>query len=381
MRRLHRCWNLLLLSVLAACSRHPQNSVAGATVADASGMYDAQKLLNIYSWSDYIAPDTIPNFEKLTGIKVRYDIFSNNEVLETKLLTGRTNYDIVIPTGDFFERQVKAGVYRKLDKSALTNQVNLDADILKRLSLHDPGNQHAVPYLWSSAGIGYNEQQVQARLGEGIALSWSLLFDPRNAAKLKDCGITILDAPSDVISTVLIYLGRDANSRDARDVAAAADTLNKIRPFVRYIDSQQYISDLANGTVCISLGWSGDIMQARERAREAGNGMRIAYFVPKEGALMTVDAMGIPADAPHPRNAQLFMNYLMRPEVMAGITNFVKYPNGNAASLPFVDEKIKNDRSIYPDAATRARLLTHRAESLEYSRLISREWTRFRTGE
>lgn len=369
---------ILALGFLAAgCGKQaPQ-----APAADAGGVYDAQKFLNIYSWSDYIAPDTIPNFEKLTGIKVRYDIYDSNEVLETKLLTGRTNYDIVVPTGYFFERQVRAGVFRRLDPALLPNRANLDPEIMKRLALHDPGNQYGVPYLWSSTGIGYNEAQVRSRLGPNLPRGWALILDPANAARLKDCGISIVDAASEVISSVLIYLGRDANSRDERDIEVASRTLRKIRPYIRYIDSQQYISDLANGSVCISLGWSGDILQARARAHEAANGVQIAYMVPIEGAMLTVDAMGIPADAPHPRNAQLFLNYLMRPEVMAGVTNFVKYPNGNSASLRFIDDAIKNDRSIYPDQQTRARLLTHRAEPLAYSRLVSREWTRFRTGE
>ena len=369
---------ILALGFLAVgCSKQaPQAPAAGR-----DGVYDAQKFLNIYSWSDYIAPDTISNFEKLTGIKVRYDIYDSNEVLETKLLTGRTNYDIVVPTGYFFERQVRAGVFRRLDPSRLPNRANLDPEIMKRLALHDPGNQYGVPYLWSSTGIGYNEAQVRSRLGPNLPQGWALILDPGNAARLKDCGISIVDAASEVISSVLIYLGRDANSRDERDIELASQTLRKIRPYVRYIDSQQYISDLANGSVCISIGWSGDILQARARAREAANGVQIAYMVPIEGAMLTVDAMGIPVDAPHPRNAQLFLNYLMRPEVMAGVTNFVKYPNGNSASLLFIDAAIRNDRSIYPDQQTRARLLTHRAEPLTYSRLVSREWTRFRTGE
>ena len=373
------CALLALGMIATGCSKH--TSQAPGSAAGAGGDGDAQKFLNIYSWSDYIAPDTIPNFEKLTGIKVRYDIYDSNEVLETKLLTGRTNYDIVVPTGYFFERQVRAGVFRRLDPALLPNRVNLDPEIMKRLALHDPGNEHGVPYLWSSTGIGYNEAQVHARLGANLPTSWALILDPGNAARLKDCGISIVDAASEVISSVLIYLGRDANSRDERDIALASQTLRKIRPYVRYIDSQQYISDLANGSVCVSLGWSGDILQARARAREAANGVQIAYLVPIEGAMLTVDAMGIPADAPHPRNAQLFLNYLMQPEVIAGVTNFVKYPNGNLASLPFIEDRIKNDRSIYPDGQTRARLLTHRAEPLAYSRLVSREWTRFRTGE
>jgi putrescine transport system substrate-binding protein len=234
--------------------------------------------------------------------------------------------------------------------------------------------------MWTTTGIGYNVDQVRTRLGANPSDSWALLFDPSNAAKLKDCGITIIDSPMDVFGSVIIYLGRDPNRLDPLDVAAASEVLRKIRPYIHYIDPAQYITDLANGSVCLSLGWSGDIEQARSRAKEATTGVVLAYVVPREGALITVDMMGIPADAPHPRNAQIWMNYLMRPDVAAGITNYIKYPNGNSASLPLVLASIRNDEAIYPDQATRARLITPRAVPLEYSRLITREWTRFRTG-
>ena len=340
-----------------------------------------EKLLNIYSWSTYIAPATIANFEKETGIKIRYDLYESNEVLEAKLLTGHTNYDIVIPTGDFFERQVKAGVFRVLDQNALTNLGNLDPEIMRRLAAHDPGNLHAVPYMWSATGIGYDPAQLQARLGVGFRRSWSMLFDPGNAAKLKACGIGVLDAPFDVISSVMIYLGHDANSRDPADIRDAFATLMKIRPYVRYIDSVEYIVDLANGGLCVVVGWSGDVIQARDRAREAGTGKQVVFIVPDEGGVITVDAMAIPADAPHPRNAELWMNYLMRPRVMAAITNSVKYPNGNLASVPFIDPRISSDSGIYLDAATRAKLQVHRAQPQDYARTVTREWTRFKTGE
>jgi putrescine transport system substrate-binding protein len=346
----------------------------------ACGQHRDEKVLNIYSWIDYIAPDTVANFEKETGIKVRYATYDNNEVLETKLLTGHTDYDVVIPTENFFDRQLRAGVYRKLDKAALPNLANADPDIMRRLAIHDPGNQYAVPYMWTTTGLGYNVDLVRARLGAVPPDSWALLLDPRNAAKLQDCGITIVDSPLDVFESAIIYLGRDPGKLDPADVAAASEVLRKIRPFVRYIDPAQYIGDLASGSVCLSLGWSGDVEQARGRAKEASTGANIAYLVPREGALMTVDMMAIPADAPHPRNAQVWINYLMRPDVIAGITNSIRYPNGNSASLPFVDAGIKSDESIYPDAATRARLQSNRAVPLDYSRLVTREWTRFRTG-
>ena len=364
-------WILIasLLSAALGCSRH-----AG------SGQAVDEKVLNIYSWMDYIAPDTVPNFEKETGIKVRFDTYDNNEVLETKLLTGHTNYDIVVPTGAFFERQRRAGVYRKLDKSALPNLANADPDIMRRLAVYDPGNLYAVPYMWTTTGLGFNVDLVRARLGAPTTDSWALLLDPGNAAKLQDCGIAIIDSAMDVFQSVILYLGHDPNRLDPADVTAASEVLRKIRPFIRYIDPEQYISDLANGGVCMALGWAGDVERARNRATEAGNGVHLAYLVPREGALITVDMMAMPADAPHPRNAQLWMNYLLRPDVIAQISNFINYPNGNSASLPYLKPGVKGDENVYPDAATRARLVSPGAVPLEYSRLITREWTRFRTG-
>jgi putrescine transport system substrate-binding protein len=353
---------------LAACGEHGKRPAA-------------DEILNIYSWADYIAPDTVANFERETGIKVRYSTFDTNEVLETKLLTGRSNYDIVVPTDFFFDRLNKAGVFRKLDKTALPNRINLDPDIMQKLAVHDPGNLYSVPYLWFTTGIGYNVDKVRERLGSTQFDSWSLLFDPKNAAKLQDCGILIVDSPTDVLSSALIYLGKDPNSRDPADLNTAAETLMKIRPFVRSIDSVGIIGDLGNGGLCLILGWSGDVMLARSRALESSNGVKIRYFVPREGGLIGADMMSIPADAPHPRNAHLWMNYLMRPDVMAGITNAVKYPNGNRASLAFVQDAIKNDPEVYPDAETRAKLHTLPAMTPETTRLVTRLWTRFRTGQ
>lgn len=359
---------LLLVSLLTACGGHGKPPAAENT-------------LNIYTWADYIAPDTIANFERETGINVRYSIYESNEVLATKLLTGHTNYDVVLPSSFFFDRLLKAGVFRKLDKSALPNYGNLDPEIVQKLAVYDPGNQYAVPYLWFTTGIGYNVGKVRERLGSGEFDSWSMLLDPKNAAKLADCGILIIDSPTDVLSSVLIYLGKNPQSRDPADWTLAADTLQKIRPYVRAIDSLDVIPELVNGSLCMALGWSGDIMAARYRAREAGNGVDLRYFIPKEGGLIGVDMMAIPADAPHPENAAKWMNYLMRPEVMAAITNTVKYPNGNRASLPFVQDPIKNDPQIYPSADTRATLHAIPAMTPDQVRLVTRLWTRFRTGQ
>ncbi|MEP6886160.1 MAG: polyamine ABC transporter substrate-binding protein [Gammaproteobacteria bacterium] len=353
------------IMALQACTRHA---------------HDTENVLNVYSWADYIAPDTVANFEKETGVTVRYSTYDNNEVLETKLLTGHTGYDVVLPSGNFLERQIRAGVYRKLDKIQLPNLANADPEIMRWIAVHDPGNLYGIPYMWSTAGLGYNVDKVRARLGGGAIDSWSLLFDAGNAAKLQDCGITIIDSAQDVFASAIISLGHDPNRQDVADLTAASEVLRKIRPFIRYIDPAQHTADLANGNVCLSLAWSGDIGQARSRANEAKTGMNIAYIVPREGAIILVDTIAIPADAPHPHNAHLWLNYLMRPDVTAGITNAIQYPNGNLAALPLVRASIKADEVIYPSQATRARLIPIKAVSPEYSRLLTREWTRFRTG-
>ncbi len=370
----------ILLSVLslAACNQ-PSGGVDKPPAAGDAG-YDEEKVLNLASWADYIAPDTVPNFQRETGIKVNYETYDSNEVLESKLMTGHTNWDVVIPTTGFFERQRKAGVYQKLDKSALPNLVNADPQVMQLMAVEDPGNLYAVPYMYSITGLGFNADKVRARLGGEPPTSWGMVFDPAQAAKLKDCGIAIVDSPNDVFDAVIIYLGRDPNKFDSADLMAASEVLHKIRPFIRYIDAAQHISDLANGSICVSLSWSGDVGQARHRALESNTGANVSFLIPREGSLITLDMMAIPADAPHPRSAALWLNYLLRPDVIAGITNAIHYPNCISASLPFVTADIKNDRSIYPDDTTRKRLISARNGSLEYVRLVTREWTRFRTG-
>ena len=359
---------LLGTGFLTGCSGH-----SGAGAPD--------KTLNVYNWSGYIAPDTVANFERETGIEVHYSTYESNEISETKLLTGHSNYDVVTSADAFFERQLHAGVFRKLDKTALPNSVNLDPEVLQKLAVHDPGNLYAVPYLWTEAGLGYNVDKVRERMGSAEPDSWSLLFDPKNAAKLKDCGIMIVDSPEDVLPSVLIYLGKDPDSREPADLKAAADALMRIRPFVRSIDAVATIGDLANGNVCLLLGWSGDVTEARYRAIEASNGVKIRYFVPREGGLIAADMISIPADAPHPENAEKWMNYLMLPKVMASITNATKYPNGNRASLAFVEDALKNDPTIYPGSDIRAKLHVLPEMTPEQTRLVTRLWTRFRTGE
>lgn len=364
---------------LAACGGGDKKEAA---TGDAPAAAPAEeKVLSVYNWSDYIAEDTEANFEKETGIQVNYDNFDNNEVLESKLLAGNTGYDVVVPSASFLERQIKAGVFRKLDKSKLPNFKNLDPQLMQVLALHDAGNQYAVPWLWGTTGIGYNTAKVKAALGDMPVDSWAMVFDPKVAAKLKGCGITMLDAPSEIIDSALIYLGKDPNSEKPEDLKAAEALLLSVRPYIKYLHSSQYINDLANGEVCVSVGWSGDVLQARDRAAEAAKGVEVAYMVPKEGAIMWFDMMAIPADAPHPDNAHKWIDYTMRPQVIAAVSNYVNYANANGAALEFVKDEVKNDPGIYPNAATRAKLHAHLAEGQEYSREANRAWTRVRTGK
>jgi putrescine transport system substrate-binding protein len=339
------------------------------------------RVLNVYNWSDYVAPDTISRFERETGIKVNYDVYDTNEVLETKLLTGHSGYDVVVPSAFFLERQAKEGVFLALDKSKLTNYHHLDPDLLQRLKLNDPDNRYGIPYMWQATGIGYNIDKVRAALGPDAPVdSWALVFDPKNAAKLQACGITFVDSPPEVLDSAQIYLGIDPNSERLEDLAAAENLVKGVRPFIRYFHSSQYINDLANGEVCVSIGYTGDVLQARDRAQEAGNGVRIAYSVPKEGAIFEADLLAIPADAPHPDNAHKFLDYIMRPDVVAEISTYKKYPSGNLSAIAQLPPAIREDSSIYPPPEVRARFKDHRAESLTYTRYENRAWTRIRTG-
>ncbi len=359
--------------MLSACGGKKEEAVEAPKPED--------KVLFVYNWSDYIGEKTIADFEAKTGIKVTYDVFDSNEVLETKLLAGRTGYDVVVPSANFLERQIKADVFLKLDKTKLPNLVNMDPEIMQRVALHDPGNEHSINYLWGTTGIGYNPDLVKKALGTDTIDSWSAIFDPANAKKLAKCGISMLDAPSEVMDSVLIYLGRDPNSEKAEDLAAAEEVLMKVRPYVRYFHSSQYINDLATGEICVSLGWSGDALMARTRGGEAAKPVNVAYVIPKEGAIMWFDMLAIPADAPHPNNAHAFLNFIMEPEQAAAISNYVSYANGNSASLPFVDDSIKNDPSVYPTEEVKKKLHPHLAESQEFSRDLNRAWTRVRTGQ
>ncbi|HKS57373.1 MAG TPA: polyamine ABC transporter substrate-binding protein [Steroidobacteraceae bacterium] len=340
-----------------------------------------EKVLHVFNWSDYIAEDTVPNFEKQSGIKVTYDVFDSNDVLETRLLAGNSGFDVVVPSASFLERQIKAGVFQKLDKSQLPNLKNMDPDIMNRVGLHDPNNEYAIPYLWGTTGIGYNEDKIKKILGDAKPDSWNYIYDPKMVAKFKDCGLSLLDAPDEILKTVLAYMGRDPNSQKEEDLNAAEAKLMPIRPFVRKIHSSQYIDDLANGDLCIAVGWSGDILQARDRAEEAGQGVKIKFAIPKEGTIVWFDMLAIPADAKHPKNAHAFINYLMDPQVAANNSNTVNYANGNAQSLAMVNDEVKNDPGIYPTPEVKAKLFPSLAYGEDFQRLMNRMWTKFQTGQ
>lgn len=346
------------------------------------GAQAEEQRLHIYNWSDYIAADTVANFEKETGIAVTYDVYDGNEVLEAKLLAGHSGFDIVVPSASpFMARQIMAGAYLALDKSKLPNLKNLDPRLLAIAAIADPGNRHGVPYLWSVTGIGYNVGLLERALGGDVPRdSLALLFDPALASKLAPCGIELLDTPQEVIPAALAYLGVDPTSRDPGDLDRAAALLGRLRPYVRRFHSSQYINDLASGDICVALGYSGDVIQARDRAREAESGAQIAFRVPREGAQMSIDMLGIPVDAPHPDNAHRFIDYLLRPEVIAAVSNTVSYPNPNLAATPFVKREIRDDPGIYPPDAVRRLFYIDRPAPRAYERARMRAWNRMKSG-
>jgi putrescine transport system substrate-binding protein len=363
---------VVLASLLAGCSR---------PAAHAPDRSASDKVLNVYNWSDYIQPSLIADFEKETGIHVNYDVYDSNEILETKLLTGHTNYDVVGPSGAFLERQLKAGIYQKLDKSQLPNLKNVDPDIARGTALYDPGNQYAIDYMWITSGVGYNAAEIKARMADAPLDSWRMIFDPAVVSKFADCGISILDAPSEVLATALIYIGRNPNSNSVEDLKAGEQVLRAIRPYVRFVDSSRYIDNLANGDVCLVMGWSGDIKQAHDRAAESGKGIDVRYSIPREGAIVNFDLMAIPADAPHVQNAHRFLDFLLRPEVAAQNSNLIKYANAVSPALQPLDPAVRNDQGVFPPPEVRARLVAERARPADFQRLLTRMWTRFKTSK
>ena len=371
---------LLAALAVSGCGRKSGEPGPDAASGGATGAAGEPKVLNVYNWSDYIDPAVIEAFQKETGITVSYDVFDSNEVLETKLLTGNSGYDVVVPSAYFLERQVQAGVFRKLDRSLLPKLGNLDPALQARVAAHDPGNEHAVIYMWGTTGIGFDAAKVAAIMPDAPTDSWNLVFDPAVVSKFKDCGVSFLEDPTDMVGTVLLWLGKDPNSQSEDDLKLAEEALLKVRPYIRTIHSSQYIEDLANGEVCIAVGYSGDVLQARDRAAEAGKEIDIRYVIPREGALMWFDTLAIPADAAHPGNAHAFIDFLLRPEVAAANSNFVNYATANTAALGQVNEDLRNDAGIYPTPEVKERLQPNLAKSAEFTRLLNRSWTKFVTG-
>ena len=360
--------------ILSACG-----SGKSGSAAHSGGAADSGKVLNLYIWSDYLAPTTLSRFEKQTGIKVSAAYYDANEILEAKLLAGGGGYDLVMPTASYFERQVKAGMYLPLDKKNLPNLKNMDPHLMAKVAVHDPGNAHGVIYLWGTNGIGYNEKMVKELLPDAPLDSWQMVFDPKVASKVAKCGISVLDSPAEMMRAVLSYLGKDPNSQKPEDMAEAEAVLLKIRPYIRSIKSSQYIEALAKGELCVAVAYSGDVMQARDRAQDANKGIKINYSIPKEGTILWFDMLAIPKDAPHPENAYAFINFVMNPEVIGEITNFKGYANANAAAKPLAS--VKNDPGIYPSPEMLPKLTLQLADSDDQTRAITRVWQKFKTGQ
>jgi putrescine transport system substrate-binding protein len=362
---------------MAGCGRSSPGAGNGPS---AEARKDIQ-VLNFYNWSDYIAPDTLTSFEKLTGIKVHLSFYDTNETLEGRMLTGNSGFDVVVPTAPFLQRQIRSGAYQPLDKAKLPNLANLDPTIMARVALNDPGNAHGVVYMWGTYGMGYNQKMV-SRVLPGVPVnSWRLIFDPVFAAKLAACGINLLDAPAGVERLALKYLGRNPNAPTPQDLADVESVLMKVRPYIRNIDSAIDTEALANGDICIALTYNGSFAQARNRANEAKNGNKLAFVIPDEGSLLWFDMLAIPRDAPHVANAHAFINFLLDPQVIAKDTNFIANANANAAAAPFVDPAILSDPAIYTPPDVRQRLFVQTEDSPEQTRAITRIWQRFKTAQ
>jgi putrescine transport system substrate-binding protein len=372
--------------LLSACGGGDKNSGSSSS-AGGDKPTENSKALNVYNWSDYIAEDTVANFEKKSGVKVKYDVFDSNETLQIKVLAGNTGYDIVVPSLQFLPNQVTAGVYQKIDKTKLKNYGNLDAEMMKRIAGQDPENAYAIPYLWGTTGIGYNVEKIEAAFGKGVKPdSWAFIFNPDNLSKLKSCGITMLDTPSELVPIALRHLGKDPNSKDEKDILAAEAALMKIRPFVRNFHSSQYIADLASGDICLAIGWSGDVFIARDRAVETAEetkkpAINIGFSIPSEGTLMFFDMIAIPKDAKNVDNAYQFIDYLLDPQVAANNSNFVSYPNANKASWPLIDKEVRENPEVFPSEEVMAKLFIPNTLSGETKRLYTDVWDRIKTGK
>jgi putrescine transport system substrate-binding protein len=362
------------MQVLAACSESDQTKVSGSTPPE-------EKVVHVYNWADYVDLTTLADFEAKTGIKVLYDTYDTNLVLETKLLTGNSGYDVVVPTAQFLQRLIKAGAFRKLDKSQLPNLMHMDPQIMKELEAYDPGNQYAVDYAWGTDGLSYNPDMIEKALGRRTLDSWGAIFDPAVASRLAGCGIAILNNPEDAFNIALAYLGRDPNSEKTEDLEAAEALWMGIRPYIRYFHSSQHTNDLATGEICIANNWNYLAVQARDRGATAMPPVEVAYVIPVEGTVSWFDTIAIPVDAPHPENAHAFINFLMQPEVIAAVTNEIGVANGNRDSLPFVRAEIRNDAAIYPPPDVFAKLHPSLAHTQDYSRRTNRAWTRIKSGQ
>lgn len=363
----------ILVSLVTAC-------LAATSMARAEAGRDEEKELNVYNWADYIAPDTIENFEREFGIKVNYDLYDSTEVVEAKLLAGRTGYDVVIHSARYSARLIPIGIYQPLDKDKLPLWNNLDPWVMEVMRGYDPGNTYGMPYMWGSTGYAVNLDMVRARMPDAPLGSAAMLFDPEVVARFADCGVSILDEPTDVIPMVLQYLGHDPNSLEPQHLAEVEATLKAVRPYIRYFSSTKMINDLPNREVCVAMSWSGDYSQAMNRAAEVGASVDLAYFTPSEGWVFWFDGVFIPAGAPHPDNAHRFLNYLLRPEVMAAISNETRYANANLASRPFVDPAVLHDPAAYPDATARQSGAIGHIFGPKEERSRTRVWSRIKTG-
>ncbi|MWD26697.1 extracellular solute-binding protein [Aquicoccus sp. SCR17] len=359
-----------------------QHKLTGAAAALAllAGAAGAEEV-HVYNWSDYIDESLLDKFEQETGIDLVYDVFDSNELLETKMLAGGSGYDVVVPTGTFLQRQISAGAFQKLDPSKLPNRENMWDVIQERTEPYDPGGEYSINYMWGTTGIGANVGEVTEALGEDAPLaSLDLIFDPENMKKLSECGVHFLDAPTEMIPAALTYLGLDPDSKDEESLEKAEEVLLAVRPYVQKFHSSEYINALANGDICVAFGWSGDILQARDRAAEAENGVEIVYNPPKEGALMWFDQMAIPTDAPNPEGAHKFLNFIMDAQNMAAASNYVYYANGNKASQEYLNEDVIGDPAIYPDEETLDNLYTVTPFGPREQRTLTRMWTRIKSG-
>jgi putrescine transport system substrate-binding protein len=372
-------WAAALSVLLVACGRAPAPSSSPAGRESPAGTAE-ERVVNIYNWYDYISPAVLREFTAKYGVQVRYNVFDSNNTLAARMLAGHSGYDVVFPSGAYLESLIAAGVFQPLDKTLLPDLKNLDANIMQRLAAHDPGNAHAVAYAWGITGIAYDAAKIRARLPPGSVDSWSVMFDPKIAARLADCGIGLYESPNIIVPSVLAWLGEPPNSEAVATLERAGQALLAVRPYIRKVSSGSLVDDLSTGELCLIIASNGDAMQAQERTRIAANAIEVRYVIPREGAVLWFDVAAVPADAPHPGNANRFINFLLDPQVAARNSEAIHFPNGNAASQRLLPLELTN-ATIFPRGELAARLIPERAKSEEYVRLRTRMWTHFRTGK